>query len=287
VKTTKTAVVTGSTGGIGAEISKYLAETGWNLVLLNRSEEKAGKQISTLKASFSKQMFFSYTADMMDLSSLQRALAQIRLAHPEISALYNIAGLLTDKRIESAQGIEAHFAVNTLAPYLITQWLRSPLSAGARSNQESVVVYFSSSAINSVKTLEISKLENPSTIGGLMGAYAQSKLALTMMSEHLTAELLEEGILVYSVDPGPTKTQMTGSSDGMPWFLRMLRPLMFKSAESQTNKLVTSLEKCIAEGVSGAYLSEGKRKETPAIASNTALQSSLRTILDKQIESFI
>ena len=134
MKTTRTAVVTGSTGGIGAEISKYLAENGWNLVLLNRSAEKAEKQISTLKVTFAKQMFFSYTADMMDLTSLQVALAKIREEHPKISALYNAAGLLTDKRIESNQGIEAHFAVNTLAPYLITQWLRNPLNAGASSD---------------------------------------------------------------------------------------------------------------------------------------------------------
>ena len=120
-----------------------------------------------------------------------------------------------------------------------------------------------------------------------MGAYSQSKLALTMMSEHLKAELLEEGILVYSVDPGPTKTQMTGSSDGMPWFLRMLRPLVFKSAESQTKKLVASLEKYIDEGISGAFLSGGKRREAPPTASDKELQSSLRIILDTQIESFV
>lgn len=287
MKTEKTAVVTGSTGGIGLEISKLLAANGWNLVLLNRSREKTEKQISGLKQSFPEQAFYSYTADMMDLSDLGRAVEEIGAEHKELRALYNVAGILTDKRMTSAQGIEGHFAVNTLAPYFITQRLRSQLSAGASASQKSVVVNFSSSAIKSVRKLEVPALIDPEEIGGLMGAYAKSKLAITMVAEFLREDLFNEGILIYSVDPGPTKTPMTGSSDGMPWFIRILQPFVFKPADYQAERLVSAVDAGVSESISGVFLSEGKRKDIPSIVSDKELQSTLRTLIDSQVAEFL
>ncbi|MEM1157536.1 MAG: SDR family NAD(P)-dependent oxidoreductase [Verrucomicrobiota bacterium] len=282
-----TAVITGSTGGIGMEISKLLAAQGWNLVLLNRSLDKTEKQTAALSEWYPDQSFYSYQANMMDLSEVDHAINLIGNNHPELSALYNVAGLLTDSRMTSMQGVEAHFAVNTLAPYLMIQRLRSQLSAGSSSEQKAIVVNFSSSAIKSVKKLDISSLINPKEIGGLMGAYAKSKVATTMISELLQEQLSAQGILICSVDPGPTKTPMTDSGDGMPWFLSLLQPLIFKSAEAQAGKVVDAVGAVVHEGVSGVFISEGKRKPAPAIVSDTELQSSLRALLEAQVERFL
>ncbi|MEO0509261.1 MAG: SDR family NAD(P)-dependent oxidoreductase [Verrucomicrobiota bacterium] len=287
MKTTKTALVTGSTGGIGLEVSDILAANGWNLILLNRSKEKAEQQINKLIETFPDQTFFSYTADMMDLSEFGKVVREIGGQHPEILALYNIAGILTDKRLKSTQELEGHFAVNTVAPYLITQGLRKQLSAGASSSQRSVVVNISTSAINSVKKLDVSKLVDPDEIGGLMGAYAKSKLAITIAGEFLHKELLDENILIHSIDPGPTKTSMTGSGDGMPWIISLLRPILFKSPEAQAKKLVSAVDTGVSENASGIFISEGKRKDVPSIVLDKELQSQLKELLDSHIEKFI
>ncbi|MEM6839682.1 MAG: SDR family NAD(P)-dependent oxidoreductase [Cyanobacteria bacterium P01_C01_bin.120] len=220
----KVAILTGSAGGIGQEITSMLARQGWNLGLVNRSLQKTKSQLEALRPMYPDQEFAGFTANLMDMSEVKRIAEEISLKFPKISALYNIAGLLTDKRVMSPQDIEGHFAVNTLAPYYLTQLLRQQLGEGARASRHSVVVNFASSAMNGVKELDVETLANPESIGGLTGAYAKSKAALAAASLANREELLKDDIFIQVVDPGPTKTTMTRSSDGMPWFLRLLYP---------------------------------------------------------------
>ncbi|MEM9079151.1 MAG: SDR family NAD(P)-dependent oxidoreductase [Verrucomicrobiota bacterium] len=285
-KSTNSAVITGSTGGIGSELCKILAAQGWNLVTLNRSLGKSAQQIAELKKSFPQQNFHSYSADLMELSSVASASKEINFQHPEVSALYNVAGILTDKRKMSAQGVESHFAINVLAPYLITKQLRSSLAAASGPTEDSVVVNFSSSAIKGVKELDVSKLLNPTEIGGLMGAYAKSKMAITIAAEFLREEFAQDGIQIQTVDPGPTKTPMTGSDDGMPFLVRLLQPILFKSPEVQAQKLITAVHSAVKARATGTLISEGKQKPLPPIVVDRDLQQELRTLLDQQIEPF-
>ncbi|MEM9226503.1 MAG: SDR family NAD(P)-dependent oxidoreductase, partial [Verrucomicrobiota bacterium] len=282
----RTALLTGSTGGIGLEVAKLLAGSGWHLALVNRSKDKAQKQLAELQEAHPDQRFTAYAADMMDLAEIRRVTEEVAAQHAELSAIYHIAGLLTDKRMTSPQGFEGHFAVNTLAPYLITQRLRKQLSAGSTSEQKSVVVYFSTGAIKGVKALDVQLLANPAEIGGLMGAYAKTKLAITMVMPAQEQAFAEEGILIESVDPGPTKTPMTSNGDGMPWFISLLQPILFKSAEVQAQKLVSAVDDAVAANRTGLFISEGKIKPVPQIVSDKEIQAALITLLDSQVADY-
>ena len=146
----KLAVITGSTCGIVREFSRILAAQGWNLVLLNRSRIRSENHGRELAEAFPEQSFTAYTADFLDLGEIEEVATEIGVQHPKIDALYNVAGILTDQRITSAQGIEGHFAVNVVAPYLLLQKLRVPLAAGGEAGGKSVIAIFSSSAIYAV-----------------------------------------------------------------------------------------------------------------------------------------
>ena len=284
--TTKTAVLTGSTGGIGQEIARFLAKQGWDLALVNRSQEKTDLQLEELRRVYPSQEFAGFIANLMDTSDINRVAVEIGSRYTEIAALYNIAGLLTNKRVMSPQDVEGHFALNALAPYVLTQLLCKQLSAGSKGFRKSVVVNFSSSAVNGVKELDVATLTNPESIGGLMGAYAKSKAALTAVSHLMKEELLEDNILIEVVDPGPTKTSMTSSNDGMPWFLLLLSPLIFKSAKFQAQRLVDAVESAVGEEKSGLFISEGKRKAYPSITLNKYIQTKIKSLLDTQIQQF-
>ncbi|MEM8613816.1 MAG: SDR family NAD(P)-dependent oxidoreductase [Cyanobacteria bacterium P01_H01_bin.105] len=283
----KTAVLTGSTGGLGLEIAKILAKRGWDLALVNRSQKKTDLQLEELRRAYPGQEFIGFTADLMDILDIRSVAAEIASRYAKVSALYNIAGLLTEKRVMSPQDVEGHFALNALAPYCLTQLLRKQLSAGAEGVQRSVVINFSSSVVDGVKELDAAKLTNPESIGGLMGAYARSKAALTIVSYLIKEELLEDGILIQTVDPGPTRTSMTGSSDGMPWFLLLLRPLIFKPAKLQAQRLVDAVEIAVSEGNSGLFISEGKRKAYPSIALNKHIQTEIKSLLDAKYNNLL
>ncbi|MEM7741300.1 MAG: SDR family NAD(P)-dependent oxidoreductase, partial [Pseudomonadota bacterium] len=67
------AVITGSTGGIGAEIAKILAQEGWSLTLINRSADKAEKQWQEMHQEFPALNGTTISADLMDTESIKRA----------------------------------------------------------------------------------------------------------------------------------------------------------------------------------------------------------------------
>ncbi|MEM7621244.1 MAG: SDR family NAD(P)-dependent oxidoreductase [Pseudomonadota bacterium] len=276
----KKALITGSTGGLGSQVVDILAKDGWDIILLNRDKDQAEQQLKSLRNSFPNQSFDSFLANLMDIEDIRRVAKDIGTAHPEITALYNIAGLLTDKRIMSPQDIEGHFALNAVAPYMIIQTLKPQLKAAAMMGNPSFIASFSTSAVNNVKTLDTSKLVNPDTIGGLMDAYAKTKAVLNIMACSLKDELSADNIYIYSVDPGATKTQMTSDNGGMPWFVRLLVPLLFGDAEKQAKKLVNGVDLAVKRQQTGLFISNGKVIDNPPLAHDAQTQANIRQLLD-------
>ncbi|MEM9445826.1 MAG: SDR family NAD(P)-dependent oxidoreductase [Verrucomicrobiota bacterium] len=279
----KKALLTGTTGGLGTEIAKILAQDGWNLVLLNRNSEQSKQQIASLNSEFASQTFDSFQVNLMDLHDIRQVSQEIADAHPQIAAIYNVAGLLTDKRIMSAQEIESHFALNTLAPYMILQAFKPQLKASASQENPAFIANFSSSAIDSVKTLNVDQLVNPEKIGGLLDAYAKTKAALNVMACFLKEELSADHIYIYAVDPGPTKTKMTSNNQGMPWFLKPLVPFLFKDPQTQAKTLLEGIQAAIQKHETGVFISNGKVKNHPAFAHDPETQNELRQLMDQLI----
>ncbi|MEM6903841.1 MAG: SDR family NAD(P)-dependent oxidoreductase, partial [Pseudomonadota bacterium] len=117
-------VITGSTGGIGSEITKILAAKGTDLILVNRSATKAAAQRDELLNQHPSLRIETLTADLMDTAQINAATEEIAALPGRIDALYNNSGVLTADRTLSAQGFESQFAVNTLAPYQLIKNLR-------------------------------------------------------------------------------------------------------------------------------------------------------------------
>ncbi|MEM7620507.1 MAG: SDR family NAD(P)-dependent oxidoreductase [Pseudomonadota bacterium] len=279
----KKALLTGSTGGIGSEVAALLARDGWDLVLLNRNKEQAALQAQALQSSFPNQKFDRFTINLMDIENIREVSDNIVAAHPQINALYNIAGLLTDERIMSKQNLEGHFAINTVAPYMLIKMLMSQLKAGATTNQPAIIVNFSSEVVNKVKTLDVTKLPTPEIIGGLMGAYAKTKLAVNIMDCSMKNALLQDHIYIYSIDPGATKTPMTSGNKGMPFVVRLIAPILFNSADKQAKKLVNAIGEAVTSKRSGLFISNGKVKDQPPLAENSNLQKELCELLEQYL----
>ncbi|MEO1121164.1 MAG: SDR family NAD(P)-dependent oxidoreductase, partial [Pseudomonadota bacterium] len=271
---TRTAAITGSTGGIGAAVADILAASGWRLVLINRSAEKAVEQKARLLKAHPVAEISTIEVDLMDVAAIRSAMAQVRMRHPRIDTLYNIAGVLTSERKVTAQGHESHYAVNVLANYLMIEELRPSLSRPSR-DEPSMVVTMSSSAIKSPKNLDVDSLSNPTSVGGLLGAYATSKLALTAMGAALAPQLQAENILIRSIDPGPTMTPMIRRGDGMPTLLRWIAPLVFSDAAKQARKIVAAADPGALDGQTGVLVSGGRRKALPRLAEDVAKRDAL------------
>ncbi|MEM7069885.1 MAG: SDR family NAD(P)-dependent oxidoreductase [Pseudomonadota bacterium] len=278
----KWTVVTGSTGGIGSEVVNILARMKKDLILVNRSSAEGPRQRDNLLRNFPGLSVEAVTANLMDTRSVFNAIDVINALPGPIDALYNVAGVLNAKKIFSEQGIESNFAVNTLAPYQFVQGLRTKM---ARSSEDSaaVIMNFSSSAISKQKSLDIDNLVDPPEVTGLMGTYAQAKLALTVLTAALAGDLKTDNILIRAVDPGATKTTMTTQNSSMPKLLQWFAPLFFADADKQATKVVRSADPSAFEGMTGIFVSNLKQKKLPGPAADQSNWRKLLVLLDHSL----
>ncbi|MEM6441410.1 MAG: SDR family NAD(P)-dependent oxidoreductase [Pseudomonadota bacterium] len=273
-------VITGSTGGLGREIAAQLAARGDALILVNRSRTKAEAQREELRASRPDLPVELVTADLMDIADAAERIAALP---GRIDALYNNAGVLTARKTLSAQGYESQFAVNVLAAYLLILKLRAKMARPADA-PPAIIVNMSSSAINPLKSLQLSSLPDPDKVGGLMTTYAQTKLAATALAPALADDLKADGILIRAVDPGATRTPMTtGGNPAMPKILAWLAPVIFAAPDKQAAKVVRSADPAAFDGATGIYVANLKRRKLPAPAADASNQRALIKLLDERL----
>jgi NAD(P)-dependent dehydrogenase (short-subunit alcohol dehydrogenase family) len=180
----RTVLITGSTDGIGLHAARALHAAGHRVLLHGRSEAK----LQAVRDELGVPGF------LCDLSSLAdtRALADaVAAAHPELDVIVNNAGVYT-ARGTTVDGLDLRFAVNTVAPYVLTKRLLDTLGPDGR-------VVNVSSAAQAPVSLDALAGRRPLSDGA---AYAQSKLAITAWTRWMAEELGDDGPLLVSVNPG-------------------------------------------------------------------------------------
>jgi len=191
----KTILLTGATDGIGLETAKMLLAQGHTVLLHGRNQDKLNNVQSALNEQYPQASTATYVADLSDMAQVQTlaqsVLSDLQQADKILDVLINNAGVYKLADITTKEGLDARFAVNTIAPYLLTKLLLTAMNAQSR------VINVSSAAQSSVnfESLVGNKPLSDSA------AYAQSKLAITMWSRHLGLALKATGPLVVSVNP--------------------------------------------------------------------------------------
>ncbi|GAB7219923.1 SDR family NAD(P)-dependent oxidoreductase [Vibrio comitans] len=187
----KTILITGATDGIGLETAKTLAKQGHSLLIHGRNPHKLQKVQDELSSLPGASKIETYESDLSRLADVKALASSIVQKHSHLDALINNAGVYRVPNAMTTDNLDVRFAVNTLAPYLLTQKLL-PLM-----NSESRVVNLSSAA------------QSPVDINALLGekslsegeAYAQSKLAITMWTRTLAQSLGANGPAIIAVNP--------------------------------------------------------------------------------------
>lgn len=188
----KTILITGSTDGIGLETAKLLASQGSNVLLHGRSQAKLSDAEQVVGNVGGSGAIETYQADLSVLDDVEALAAAVVANHPSLDVLINNAGVFNVPDPIAANGLDVRFMVNTIAPYLLTKRLLPALAATGR------VINLSSAAQAPV---------DPAALQGIVqldpsSAYAQSKLGLTMWSNHLAHQLGASGPVVVAVNPG-------------------------------------------------------------------------------------
>ncbi|PSW20784.1 KR domain-containing protein [Photobacterium sanctipauli] len=187
----KTILLTGATDGIGLETAKMLAEQGHRVLLHGRNPDKLKNVASDLAQDYGAEKFETYVADLSRLSDVDALVTEVAERHGKLDVLINNAGVYGAPTAVTQDGLDIRFAVNTIAPYLLTKALLPLFGDKGR------VVNLSSAA------------QAPVDLEALAGnvqlsdgaAYAQSKLAITMWTRTMAASLNGKGPMVVSVNP--------------------------------------------------------------------------------------
>ena len=203
----KTILITGSTDGIGLEAAQTLYSQGHDILLHGRNPAKLRAAKRTLSELSGDGHVESYLADlsrMADVEALGRAIAE---THDRLHVVVNNAGIFRTPDTFTDEGLDIRFAVNTFAPFLLTQRLLPLLGPAAR------VVNVSSAAQSPV---DLEALAGRTKIPDQLKAYAKSKLALTMWSRTMADSQKENGLVFVAVNPGSLlATKMVKEGFGM------------------------------------------------------------------------
>ncbi|WP_370257114.1 SDR family NAD(P)-dependent oxidoreductase [Marinobacter nauticus] len=190
---TKKILITGATDGIGLETAKRLYSEGHTLLLHGRNAEKLATTERTLANGTGAGLIYTYKADLSRLSEVDSLANVIAKEHDQLDVIINNAGVMRVTETITQDGLDVRFAVNTVAPYLLTKRLLPLMRPASR------LVNLSSAAQAPV---ELDALGGKKRLLEDMQAYAQSKLALTMWNNALAASYGNEGPVFVAVNPG-------------------------------------------------------------------------------------
>lgn len=271
-KSTKTAVVTGATSGLGRAAAEALAQQGFRVILVGRDEGRGAEVMEAIAAAGGQAELV--LGDLLTVAGAQAIAEEIGRRAPKLDLLINNAGGSFRHDERTADGLERTFALNVLAPFVLTEALMPALEA-ARGRVVNVVTGVPSGAKATLEQLAGAKAKPG------MQSYIRSKLALLTLTIELQRRYGARGVSFASLHPGIIPGTRFGSE--MPAFVQKMGPVIAKLL-----RIATPIDQAAARFVTvgtgeverGGFYYEGKLRDAPKQAQDPEFAASLRATLE-------
>jgi retinol dehydrogenase-14 len=254
-----TVIITGATGGIGKATALGLARMGAHLGITGRDRKRTEDAAREIRAAGGGQVG-AFVADLSSQSEVRRLADEVLRSFPRIDVLVNNVGGYWNTRHVTADGLERTFALNHLAPFLLTSLLLDRLRESAPSR----VITVSSNA-QAMGRIDFDDLQGEQSYSGAR-AYNQSKLANVLFTYELSRRLEGSGITANALHPGVVRTAF-GAEDpaGLQRvFVPLLMPFMKTPVQGAATSISLASAPELAQ-VSGGFFAGGKpKKSSPA-----------------------
>ena len=243
----KTCLVSGASSGIGLETARGLAMRGARVLMAARDAgrgEAARHEVAESTANDAVELVLADLGAQREVSGLAEEVLQ---RCDRLDVLVNNAGLTLGERTLTEDGIETTFAVNHLAPFLLTALLRDRLVESAPAR----VVTVASDAHNGGR-IDFDDLSGERTFSG-WAAYCQSKLANILFTRELARRLEDTGATATCVHPGVVRT---GFGRKGPAFIRAslkVGGFLLLTPERGADTVIWLAASPEVEGQSGGY----------------------------------
>lgn len=260
----KIILVTGSTDGIGKQTVLDLAQTGATMLLHGRNRARGERVVDEIKKATGNDRIEIFIADFSSLNDVRSLAEQVRQKYNTLDVLINNAGVYETRHRTSEDGFEMTFAVNHLAPFLLTYLLLDLLKKAAPSRIINV------SSIAHASSIDFENLQGENHYGGYE-AYALSKLCNILFTYKLARLLEGSGVTANCLHPGTISTKLLKAGwgvGGSPVTQGSVTPVYLTTA--------TELG-----GVTGKYFMDKKQKKSSRISYDQKIQKKLWLISEQ------
>jgi len=260
----KYCLVTGATHGIGVATAAALAAAGAHVLVHGRDLARARAVAAQLSRATGNPHVSAVQADFARLTEVRRLAAELAASLPRLDVLVNNAGMMSAQRATSADGYELTFAVNHLAPFLLTCLLLDRLKASAPAR----IVVVASGAHRRAR-LDFGDLMN-AKVAGLLPAYARSKLANILFTRALARRLAGTAVTVNALHPGLVNSHLFHDQAVLRVLFALLGRLFMTTAEEGARTSIYLASSPQVEGLSGGYYERCRRVAPSDAAANDA-----------------
>ncbi len=257
-------LITGATRGIGQAAAIALARQGAELALVGREPERVKAVAAQARAAGTGAPVHEHVADLTLMSEVRALADEVSASYERIDVLANNAGALFSSRKETSEGFERTFALNHLAPFLLTNLLRRRLN-GSR------VVTTASDAHESGR-LDLEDLQSRDGYAA-MRVYGTSKLCNVLFTRELAKRAPE--LRANCFHPGVVRTGFGKNENGIWKVLTTLGAPFFRTPERGARSLVWLACSEQAADLTGEYVQDERVREPSAQARNPTLAEDL------------
>jgi NAD(P)-dependent dehydrogenase (short-subunit alcohol dehydrogenase family) len=259
----KRVVITGATNGIGLAAAAELAARGAQLTLVARSEERAAEAVTRIGARAREDATIEVAFCDLSLQASVRALAaQLLERQPRIDVLVNNAGAIYSGRELSGDGIEMTWAVNHLAPFLLTELLLERLCASAPAR-----IVTTSSAAHRGRRLALEDTAGKGSRG--WRRYGETKLANILFTTELARRLQGRGVTANCFHPGLVASGFNRNNGRLARAAMVAVGPFARSPVEGARTLVWLVDSDAVSAISGGYFAD-EHLETPSAEAQDA-----------------
>jgi NAD(P)-dependent dehydrogenase (short-subunit alcohol dehydrogenase family) len=205
--TGKTCVVTGASAGIGLAAARELARLKGRVVMAVRDPEKGERARRAVMGATGRDVEMA-VVDLASRASIHSFARDLALRHPRLDVLVNNAGIWSERRRLSPDGVELVWATNVLAYFLVAELLLPCLRSAPRARVVNVASQLAGG-------LDLSDVQFETRPWSGKAAYAQSKQADRMLTWALARRLEGTGVTANAMHPGFVSTEIFGKGGGL------------------------------------------------------------------------
>jgi NAD(P)-dependent dehydrogenase (short-subunit alcohol dehydrogenase family) len=248
----KTCVITGATSGIGRAAAEALAAMGARIVMVAHNKQRGEAVLTQLRDRFPRAGHSIHYADLLRLAEVKRAAADIAAAEPRVDVLLNNAGAMFARRKITPDGFERTFALNHIAPFVLTHGLRERLFAAAPARVVNV-----SGALHHLARLHLEDLSLDHRYDAFY-AYAHAKLCCVLFTRELARRWASKQVTANCLHPGEVATSFGYRAEGLIPYAFAVIHLFGSSPRKGAGRIVRLASAHEYAGVTGRYFYKEK-----------------------------